>query len=75
MTTTPKYPDIRVPLVGHDGNAFAILGRCQLPMGAAGLDASVQSEFASEATAGNYDHLLRTVMQWFAVEGETDGAA
>jgi len=24
--------------------------------------------FESEATAGDYDHLLRTVMEWFSVE-------
>lgn len=25
----PKYPEITVPLTNRDGNAFAILGRCQ----------------------------------------------
>jgi hypothetical protein len=71
---TPRFPDIAVPMVGHDGNAFAILGRCQRAMRTAGLDATTQSEFATEATAGNYDNLLRTVASWFAVDGETDGA-
>lgn len=74
MTTTPRYPEIRVPLVGQDGNAFSILGRCQRAMRAAGLDATTQAEFAREATAGTYSELLKTVMSWFAVDGETDGA-
>ena len=25
----PKHPDIIVALVGHDGNAFSVLGRCR----------------------------------------------
>lgn len=43
-------------------------------MRAAGLDATTQAEFAREATAGTYSELLKTVMSWFAVDGETDGA-
>ena len=26
---TPKYPEITVELIGHDGNAFTVLGRCR----------------------------------------------
>lgn len=72
--TTRRFPNIAVLLVGHDGNAFSILGRCQRAMREAGLDAATQFAFTTEATAGNYDNLLRTVMSWFAVDGETDGA-
>ena len=33
----PKYPNITVKLVGEDGNAFGILGRCRSQMRAAQL--------------------------------------
>lgn len=71
----PRFPEIAVRLVGEDGNASSILGRCQLAMRHAGLDAATQSEFAREATAGTYSELLKTVLSWFAVDGGTDGAA
>ena len=32
-----KYPEITVQLIGLDGNAFAILGRCLEAMRKAGL--------------------------------------
>ena len=32
--STPKYPQVKVKLVGEDGNAFAILGRVQRASGA-----------------------------------------
>jgi len=34
---TPKHPEIIVKLVGEDGNAFAILGKCRAAMRAHGL--------------------------------------
>lgn len=62
-----KYPDINIPLIGEDGNAFSILGRVSRSMRQNGL-ADEWKVFESEATAGDYDHLLRTVMEWFSVE-------
>lgn len=35
-----KYPEINVPLVGEDGNAFSILGRVKRIMRRAGLEDS-----------------------------------
>lgn len=61
---TPKHPQITIPLVGEDGNAFSILGRVQRIMRRNGID-SEWDAFYSEATSGDYDHLLRTVMRWF----------
>ena len=64
---TPKHPDIIVALTGHDGNAFAILGRCR----AAARDAKLSDEeiaaFMDEAMAGDYDHLLQTAMRLFEI--------
>lgn len=71
--TEPKYPNIKIKLVGEDGNAFSILGRCTQALKRNGLKDQVEV-FRGEATSGNYDHLLRTVVAWFSVDStdETD---
>lgn len=61
--TTPKYPNVHVDLVGQDGNAFAILGRVRKALLSAGLGDEFEA-FHAEATSGDYDHLLRTVLAW-----------
>lgn len=66
------YPDVNIPMVGEDGNAFAILGRVQRLARGAGLPQEKIDEFMAEATGGNYDQLLRTVMKWFTVDGSED---
>jgi hypothetical protein len=62
----PKYPEIEVELSGHDGNAFAIIGRVSKAIrrkyGKAEADA-----FVDEAMSGDYDNVLRTVMSWVDV--------
>ena len=62
---TPKHPNITVELVGQDGNAFAILGRCKQAAQAGGLEKAEIDAFLTEATSGDYDHLLQTAMCWF----------
>lgn len=59
---TSKFPEVRVDLVGEDGNAFAILGRVQRAMRRARISAEDIEEFRTEATSGDYSHLLVTVM-------------
>ena len=66
-----KYPEIKVRLVGEDGNAFSILGRVLGVM----RDNGIKNEwdtFHAEATSDDYNHLLRTVMAWFAVDWVDD---
>lgn len=65
----PHFPDVTVQLTGEDGNAFAILGRVKraLRKGGAATPDDVAA-FIEEATAGDYDHLLRTCMKWVNVE-------
>ena len=58
-----KFPKVRVKLVGADGNAFAILGRVTGAMRKAGCTLEEIKAFQAEATSGDYDHLLQTVMQ------------
>ena len=60
MTRQKERPQVK--LVGEDGNAFFILGRVQHAMKKAGWTEQEIREFIKEATAGDYDHLLRTVM-------------
>jgi hypothetical protein len=58
----PRYPHITVQLTGEDGNAFAILGRLQRALRAADVDRPTIADIIDEATSGDYDHLLATVM-------------
>ena len=63
----PRYPEITVTLAGHDGNAFAILGRCREAAAEAGLSDDEIAAFMDEAMADDYDHLLQTAMRWFDI--------
>ena len=65
MSEQVLHPNIRVQLVGQDGNAFFILGRCKGAAKKAGLPQEQVDAFMKEATAGDYDHLLATCMRWF----------
>lgn len=60
-----KYPEVKsVKLVGEDGNAFSILARVMKAMRVAGLPKEVQDAYYTEATSGDYNHLLSTTMLW-----------
>ena len=63
-----KYPEVEVPLVGEDGNAFAILGRVSSALRRAGVDKEERDAYYAEATSGDYDHLLRVTMNWVKVD-------
>lgn len=63
----PRYPGVVVELVGGDGNAFAILGAVRRALVNAGVEPADVSAYMSEATAGDYDHLLATTMRWVDV--------
>lgn len=62
--TNIKYPHVRVQLSGQDGNAFAILGRISCELRRAQVDPQEVAAFMTEATAGDYAHLLATCMAW-----------
>jgi len=59
-----KYPDIKVQLIGKDGNAFAILGAVGKALRNAGVD---PKPYQDEATAGDYANLLRVTQDWVVV--------
>jgi hypothetical protein len=69
--TSVRYPDINIPLVGEDGNAFSILGKVSRTMKRKGIY-DQWDEFHTEATSGDYDNLLLTVMRWFSVDIDED---
>lgn len=62
-----KYPEIKVKLVGTDGNAFAILGKVKKALRRGDVPAEDREAFLKEAMGGNYDHLLQTCMKWVTV--------
>lgn len=62
----------KLKLVGEDGNAFAILGRAHRAARKAGMAEEQWKQILAEATSGDYDHLLQTMLKYFAVDGEDD---
>ena len=70
-TTGLKRPVVR--LAGEDGNAFAILGRVRRAMRVAGWPKAAIDAFLAEATSGDYDHLLATVLCYCDEEEESEG--
>jgi hypothetical protein len=57
-----------VKLIGQDGNAFAIMGRVKQALKSAGADKEYIDKYLSEATSGDYDHLLVVSMEYVEVE-------
>lgn len=61
----PKFPDVRVKLVGEDGNVFAIIGRvCRALRQGGANDADVKAFTDEIQAAGSYDDALAVVMRW-----------
>jgi hypothetical protein len=63
-----KYPKVKVKLIGTDGNAYSILGKCVKEAKKAGLSPEEISQFREEAMSGDYDDLLNTCMNWFVIK-------
>jgi hypothetical protein len=63
----PKYPDITVQLTHEDGNAFAVLGKVSRALRQAGVPDDERQAFMAEATGGDYEGLLQTIMRWVEV--------
>lgn len=58
-----KFPDVKVRLVGEDGNAYAIMGRVRSALRAAGVSQSDIEVYTHEAMSGDYDNLLQVTMR------------
>jgi len=64
--TVPKT-NVKVKLIGKEGNAFAILGAVSKALRRAGY-AELAKQYMTEAIAGDYDHLLQVTMNYVEVE-------
>ena len=64
----PKFQQVTVKLVGQDGNAFNVIGLVRGAMHRAGISKADIEAFTTEAMAGDYDHLLATVMRTVEVD-------
>jgi hypothetical protein len=62
-----KYPNIKVKLIGKDGNAFSIIGRVAEAMRKKKIPEEEIASFRKEAMRGDYNNLLRTCMKWVTV--------
>ena len=58
--------DIEVELLGHDGNAVAIMMKVKRALTRAG-HRELAEEYMKEATSGNYDHLLMVTQEYVEV--------
>jgi len=63
-----KYPEIKVKLIGQDGNAFAILGAVRTALQRGKVPKEEIDLFLKEAMSGDYNHLLCTCTDWVEVE-------
>lgn len=63
----PRFPEVKVELVGQDGNAFLILGRVMKALKRGGATPEEVREYLDEAKSGDYNHLLATTMDWVEV--------
>lgn len=57
-----KYPNVQVRIIGTDGNGFMLVGKVRSALRDAGVPAEEIEAFTAEATSGNYDHLLQTIL-------------
>jgi len=55
---------VKLKLVGLDGNAFSLMGAFQQKARRDGWTQEEVSEVLNECTKGDYNHLLRTLMTY-----------
>jgi hypothetical protein len=69
METKSEFVKGATPLtlIGHDGNAFAVLGAARKAGRRAGWSTEDAEAFMAEATSGDYNVLLNACMEWFDV--------
>ena len=60
--------EVKVKLIGEDGNAFAIMAKVKKALREAGFSGDFIRIFEQQCMAGNYDDLLQTVMSYVEVE-------
>ena len=70
MQNDVLFPQVKLKLVGEDGNAFAIMGRALRAARRAGLSKADIDEYVAKATMGDYNDLLATTMSYFDCDGD-----
>jgi hypothetical protein len=65
MKAPIEKPDVE--LVGHNGDAFAIMGKVSKALYNEGADKEYIDKYREEAMSGNYDDLLITTMKYVNV--------
>jgi hypothetical protein len=60
-------PKPQVTLVGQDGNALFIIGKCGNALRRAKCSKAHIDKFQEEAMSGDYDNVLRTAMKYCEV--------
>ena len=58
--------DIKVKLVGEDGNIFDLLGICRRALQKA-KRMELWDEFYADATSGDYNHALTSIAEYFEI--------
>ena len=64
----PPGSQATVRLIEEDGNAFAVMGRCQRAAREAGWTKEQIDALLQDMRSGDYDHLLGVAMANFEVE-------
>ena len=62
-----KYPNIKVKIIGTDGNGFAIISKVRRALQQAKVESVEIDSFTKQAMSGDYDNLLRTCLCWVDV--------
>jgi hypothetical protein len=60
--------NITVKLINTDGNAFSIMSKVLRAMKKEKCDLKLIDQYQTEATSGDYDHLLMVTMEYVNVE-------
>ena len=58
--------NVKIKLTGTDGNAFSILGKVRNALRKEG-HVNLIEQYMKEATAGDYDNLLRVSMEYVEI--------
>ncbi len=67
MTTARKSRKPTVKLIGEDGNAFAIMGRCRRAAISAGWTKDQITKVLNEMMSSDYNNLLQVAAKYFKV--------
>jgi hypothetical protein len=68
VTSGPKYPRVKVQIVGGYGGFHPTVAAVQAAMRQAGIPVQELSNFCAEAADAQEDNLLRTCLRWVDVD-------